>query len=153
MGARSLVRPARPLYDQDFVVWASETARLLREGRFEEIDVQNLAEEVEAMANRDRRELVSRLSVLIQHLLKWQRQPGRRSRSWQSTIATQRAELEHLFRQSPSLRRDVPESVREAYAPAVKLASIETGLAARGFPAECPFSAAQILDDEFLPGR
>ena len=57
MGAKSLVQPVTKLYDEDFVVWASETARLLREGRFEEIDVENLVEEVEAMAGRDQREV------------------------------------------------------------------------------------------------
>src|SRR2546426_519054 len=111
MGAKSLTRPASKLYDEDFVAWASETARLLRSGRFDKIDVEHLAEEVEDMANRDKRELASRLRVLILHLLKWQQQPGKRSRSWRATIATQRAELKDLLDQSPSLRRVLPGSV------------------------------------------
>jgi hypothetical protein len=70
------------LYDEDFVAWAEQTARLLRQGRLHELDIENLAEEIEAMANRDRRELLSRLTVLLHHLLKWGWQPEKRSGSW-----------------------------------------------------------------------
>lgn len=151
MATESLTRPVSKLYDDDFVAWASETARLLREGRFGEIDIENLAEEVEAMAGRDRREMASRLTILMMHLLKWQQQPGKRSSSWRSTIATQRAELQRLLKQSPSLRREVPQSVTEVYEDAVEQASIDTGIPEDSFPRECPFSPDQILDRSFLP--
>src|SRR5713226_7348754 len=126
MGAKSLIRPSTELYDEDFVVWAIETARLLRARRFDEIDVEHAAEEIEDMAKRDKRELLSRLRVLIKHLLKWQHQADHRSGSWESTIITQRAELEHLFEQSPSLRRAVPASTAEVYRDAVAEAIVET---------------------------
>ena len=77
------------LYDQDFTVWCDETARLLRAGRFAGVDIENLIEEVEAMAGSQRREVDSRLRVLLLHLLKWDRQPKKRSTSWISTIDTQ----------------------------------------------------------------
>ncbi len=153
MGAESLTRPAGKLYDKDFVAWASETARLLREGRFREIDVEHLAEEVEDMAGRDKRELLSRLTVLMSHLLKWQQQSGKRSRSWMSTIATQRRELKRLLEQSPSLRAVLRQSVTRVYSDGVEQASIETGLPEDSFPRECPFSLDQILDRNFLPDR
>ena len=153
MGAKSLVRPATKLYDEDFVEWAFETARLLRAGRLDDIDVEHLAEEIEDMAKRDKRELLSRLTVILQHLLKWQFQTQKRSRSWNVTILSQRTELETLFEQSPSLRRWLRTSVAGAYRNAVRQASIETGLPIEGFPGECPYSPEQILDQHFLPGR
>src|SRR5712692_5620366 len=129
MGAKSLIRPSAKLYDEDFAEWATETARLLRAGRFDEIDIDHVAEEIEDMAKRDKRELLSRLTVLIKHLLKWQHQASHRSGSWESTIITQRAELEQLFEQSPSLRRAVRTSVAQIYQDAVAEAAAETSLA------------------------
>ncbi|HHC25199.1 MAG TPA: DUF29 domain-containing protein, partial [Desulfobacterales bacterium] len=68
--------------------------RLLREGRFTEIDVDNIAEELEAMGRSEKRELVSCLTTLLVHLLKWKYQAVRRSRSWENTILTQRIDIE-----------------------------------------------------------
>ena len=153
MGAKSLTRQAAKLYDEDFVEWASETARLLREGRFDRIDVEHLVEEVEDMASRDKRELLSRLIVLLQHLLKWQHQPENRSGSWKATVLTQRTELELLFEQSPSLKRIARGSAPRAYRKAVAAAAAATGLPVQAFPSECRFSLEQILDETFLPGR
>ena len=152
MGAKPLVRPSARLYGEDFVLWTAETARSLREGHFAEIDVEHLAEEIEDMGNRDRREVLSRLTLIIQHLLKWEYQPGKRSKSWRLTISTQRAEIHRLFRQSPSLRRSVAASLPEVYCDAVRQASIETDLPEQSFPRESPFTPEQILDRNFLPG-
>ncbi len=110
-----------------------------------------MAEEIEDMGRSQGRETESRLRVLLVHLLKWRGQPQKRSRSWRSTIHGQRVELQSLFRQSPSLRRLLPESIREVYRHAVRGAAIETGLAAKSFPRECPFQIEQILDEDFLP--
>lgn len=139
------------LYDQDFTAWCDETARLLRAGRFTDVDVQNLIEEVEAMAGNQRREVSSRLRVLIVHLLKWDKQPGKRSTSWISTLATQRDDLEDVLEQSPSLRRTLQDAVTKMYPRAVRLASIQTGLPKNVFPPECPYSLDQILDYDFPP--
>ena len=151
MATEPLTPPAGKRYEEDFVEWAEESARLLRSGRFGEIDVEHLVEEVEAMANRDRREVKSRLRVLLLHLLKWRWQPEKQSRSWRLTILHQRGELEDVLEQSPSLRRTVPEATARAYRSAVERARIQTGLPEDSFPAECPFSAEQILDPDFLP--
>ena len=70
------------LYDRDFYAWANEQAALLRAGRLTEADIENIAEEIESMGRSEKRELVGRLAILLQHLLKWQFQPGRRSASW-----------------------------------------------------------------------
>jgi hypothetical protein len=153
MGAKPLVRPAAKLYDEDFVLWTAEAARLLREGRFAEIDVEHVAEEIEDMGKRDHRERFSRLTLIIQHLLKWQYQPDRRSGSWKATVATQRGELEELFEQSPSLRRLPDRTLVRAYGIAIVAAASETGLPEDSFPSKCPYTLEQILDRKFLPGR
>ena len=150
MGAKSLKPSIASLYDEDFAAWTSETARQLRAGRFAEIDVEHVAEEIEDMGKREKRELLSRLTVLVTHLLKWKWQADKRTPSWQSTIATQRVEIRKLLGQSPSLRGVIGASVAEVYSDAVESASIETGLPADTFPATCPFSVDQILEPNVL---
>jgi hypothetical protein len=94
-------------YDEDFFAWTQEQARLLRAGEFSQMDVENVAEELESMGRSDKRELRSRLVLLIMHLLKWQYQPGFRSRSCTSTIGEQRDQVKEVLDDSPSLRPTV----------------------------------------------
>jgi hypothetical protein len=77
-------------HENDFYAWTQEQAHLLRTGQLHQIDLQNIAEEIEDMGRSERRQLESRLEILIMHLLKWQFQPNLRSRSWQLTIKEQR---------------------------------------------------------------
>ena len=151
MSSKALKPSASSLYDQDFFSWTIQTARLLRAGRFSEVDIEQLAEEIEGMGKSDKRELWSRLTIILVHLLKWKQQPEKRSRSWRSTLDDQRTEIRRLFRQSPSLRRDLAAAVEEVYPDAVRRAGIETGLPAETLPRQCPFTEHQILNDEFLP--
>ena len=151
MGAKTLKPAAANLYDEDFAVWTAETARLLRAGRFDEVDIEHVAEEIEDMGKRDKRELHSRLTVLILHLLKWKWQLEKQTRGWQSTLLTQMAELDRLLEDSPSLRRAIDAAVAKVYPAVLKSVVLETGLSASTFPSECPFSPEQILDREFLP--
>jgi uncharacterized protein DUF29 len=139
------------VYDKDFVQWTAETARLLRERRFDQIDVEHIAEEIEDMGKRDRRELISRLTVLVSHLLKWKCQSHRRSHSWQTTATNQRIKLQVLFRDSPSLKASLSRSIEEVYPDAVRRAMSETDLPASAFPQHCAFTSAQLLDPDYLP--
>jgi hypothetical protein len=148
--ARTPTAPG-PGYDEDFFAWTQHTAALLRSGRFAEIDVAHLAEEVEDMGRRDRRAVEGRLQVLLAHLLKWSYQPHRRSSSWRTTVRTQRSRIALVLGDSPSLSAQVPAIVIRSYPKAVALAADETGLPADRFPERCPYSAEQILDEEFLP--
>ena len=93
----------RDLYDQDFLEWTVRNSGLLRAGRFGEADIEHIAEEIEDMGKSQRRELGSRLEVLLAHLLKWQFQPGGRNSSWESTIRIQRTKIAKLLRDMPSL--------------------------------------------------
>ncbi len=135
--------------ESDFYAWTQAQAHLLRTGQLELIDNQNLAEEIEDMGRAEKRELESRLDVLVMHLLKWQFQPNLRSRSWQLTIKEQRIRLQKQLKQSPSLKSTISQVFAEAYQLAVISAERETGL--DGFLATCPYSLEQILADEFLP--
>jgi hypothetical protein len=103
------------------------------------------------MGRRDRRELKSRLRVVLLHLIKWQAQPDLQGASWRRTLLTQRMEIRDLLQQSLSLRREVPGLMRDAHGVAVREAVDETGLSADHFPSPCPYAADQVLDEEFLP--
>jgi len=138
-------------YDQDFHAWTQRTAALLRAGRFEEADIEHVAEEIGDMGRREVRELNSRVPILLAHLLKWQTQSDQRSPSWRSTITVQRLELEALLGQSASLRPKLESGLQDNYARAVKRAAAETGLATDRFPPACPYRVAQILDEDFPP--
>lgn len=139
------------LYDTDFYAWTERQAELLRAEEFEEVDWDNLIEEIMAMGAAQRRELTSRLQVLIMHLLKWQYQPDLRSKSWGYTIRDQRNELTYLLEESPSLRTLLIERIAVAYPRAVKDALEETGFLRSPFPSTCPYTAEQILDETFWP--
>lgn len=139
------------LYDRDFVEWAEQQAQLLRAEEFEKVDWQNVIEEIESLGISQQHELNNRLRVLLMHLLKWQFQESHHSRSWSITIDNQRIDIEWLLRRNPSLRARLSEFVVEVYPFAVRMASKETELPRTTFPATCPYTLEQIMDDEFLP--
>jgi Domain of unknown function DUF29 len=138
-------------YDEDFFAWSEEQAQLLRAGEFSQLDVENIAEELEDMGRSIRRELRKRLAVLTMHLLKWTHQPGHRSPSWSATIREQRAQVAELIEESPSLRPLPARDLAKIYKIAVNKAVGDTGLPEATFPAECPFSPEQLLSEDFLP--
>ena len=102
-------------YEEDFYAWTVEQSRLLRSGELSTIDAGNIAEEIESMGRSDRREIKSRLVVLVMHLLKWRHQPAARSRSWSATIDEQRLQIEGVLNESPSLRPMTAAMIPEAY--------------------------------------
>jgi len=140
--------PARTLYDEDFYRWANRTAELIRTGRWDEIDACSLAEEIESLARRDKREVINRLSILITHLLKWQVQVERRSRNWRSTIFEQRSRLLRVLEDSPSLAIQLDEFIATAWPAAVRKAVDQMQLLQNPFPADCSLTREQILEQE-----
>src|SRR5215472_16454649 len=132
-------------YEEDFYAWTVEQSRLLRAGELSAIDAVNIAEEIESMGRSDRRELKSRLVVLVMHLLKWQHQPAGRSRSWSATIEEHRLQIDAILAESPSLRPTTASMLAEAHAIARARAIAETGLADEVFPGACPFTPDQVL--------
>lgn len=106
-------------------------------GKVHELDLDNVAEEIESLGKSEWRALGGRLDVLIRHLLKWHYQSGRRNPSWQSTIWTQHRAIQRLLHLSPSLRRQVPMMILEDYASIRKQAATETRLPLATFPEAC----------------
>lgn len=141
------------LYDRDFYAWTQEQASLIQAGTLEKLDSVNLLEEIQSMGASQKRELESRLIVILIHLLKWKYQPVMRSNSWLGSLVENRSELEILFAQNPSLTNKdlLQDKLIEAYRHAIKKTVVETGLVKSIFPASCEWTVAQILDDEFLP--
>ncbi len=142
-----------PLYETDFYAWTRRQAALMRAQEFEAVDWHNLIEEIETLGRSDKREVANRLEVLMLHLLKLTYQPRapRFTRGWHNTIAEQRQRLLRLLRESPSLRAQLSEIITDVYPDAIKSAARETGLDASTFPAGCPYTAEQILDEAFWP--
>jgi hypothetical protein len=147
------------LYQQNYTAWSQQTAELLKAGRFEDLDIEHLLEELEGMGASEKNELENRLVVLLVHLLKWQYQYRQLSerwqefdgRSWRSTIIEQRARLIKRLQKSLGLKSVMEETIAEAYQDAVELATEETGLPVTTFPLQCPYSQAQIVDKTFYP--
>ena len=143
----------RSLYEADFYAWTQEQAELLRHHQWSKLDLPNLIEEIESLGKQQRQELRNRLSILIGHLLKWQYQPGRRSRSWLATIRVQRRETQELLQENPSLKPYLLEALQKAYKNGKDLAVTETNLPYKTFPQDCPYTVDQILEDSFYPGE
>jgi hypothetical protein len=139
------------LYDSDFNSWIQQHIVLLKESRFNEIDTAHLIEELEDMGKSNKRELKSRLIVLVAHLLKWQFQAEQRSASWEVSINEQRRKLLFLLKEIPSLKGAIDSALTEIYADAVEWASAETKLAEAIFPAQWAYSKEQLLDKNFYP--
>jgi hypothetical protein len=144
-------KAATRLYETDFVSWTEQTAQLIRAAQFGQVDWEAVVEEIESLGRSDRRELKSRLEVLLQHLLKWQYQSNLRSGSWRNTIDEQRNRIEDLLQESPSLNPYLEDVLAECYRRGRKAASNETELSVNTFPVECPYTITQILDGEFMP--
>lgn len=135
------------LYEADEPAWLEEMARLVAERRFAELDTEHLSEYLLDMAKREKREVFSRLTVLLTHLLKWEYQPEQRSNSWLATMDEQRNELGDLL-ESGTLRRYAEEILPRAYERAHRQATLQTGLAEETFPKDCPFSLDHLQSDE-----
>lgn len=139
-------------YETDVIAWAYQQAALLRAGRFAELDIEHIADEIEDVARSEQRELASRMAVLLAHLIKWQHQPERRGRSWALTIRNQRRGIERRVRRTPSLKASLRDAEwwTDAWDDAFATAFADTGL--EGLPETCPWTTEQILDPDWLPG-
>lgn len=139
------------LYNTDFHAWALQTATLLRQHKFADLNIEELAEEIEDLGKKQRNEIENRLVILLAHLLKWQFQPAYRSTSWRSSIIEQRKRIARQIKSNLSVKPHIPNAIVDAYPDAVDLAARETLLNISCFPSTCSYSQAQILDYDFYP--
>ncbi len=144
----------RTNYETDVVAWANEQAGFVRAGRFDQLDLKHIAEEIEDVGKSEQRELASRMAVLLAHLLKWEHQPARRSKSWQYTLTTQRKEVAYVISEAPSLRTKFSDErwLDIVWSKAKSQAESETGLDIDTFPEVCPWPISDVLSEGWLPG-
>ena len=138
-------------YDQDVILWAHQQAQLLLNKDFLALDLQHLAEEIEDVGKSEQRELVSRMAVLIAHLLKWQYQAARQSSSWEKTIKVQRRDIERAIKKTPSLKADLNDDdwLNSVWDKAFIIFNKETNLDCSEEPI---WTVEQIRNPEFYPG-
>ena len=137
--------PSGATYRGDFYTWTLEQGALLRAGRFDAVDCENLAEEIESLGRSEFSRLVSVYSLIQLHMLKWEHQPNLRSRSWASSIELHRMHAAEALEDNPGLKSRVDEAVVRAYRAARLEAIRETGLSKKVFPETCPFTLDEML--------
>jgi len=153
-----MTRPApmghnKSLYETDFYAWTQRQSLLLRNRQWPKIDLGNVIEEIESLGRQQRQELRSRLAILIGHLLKWEYQDEKRSRSWFATINVQRLDIDELLSDNPSLKPYLDEALEIAYKKGLMLAVKESGLPSKTFPSTASYSLSVILSEGFYPGE
>ena len=136
-------------YDRDFYSWSQEQGRLVREGRWSEVDRDNVAEEIESLGREQFNKLESAIRVILMHILKWDHQPTKRSRSWMLSIHALRLDLDDVLSDNPGLKPRIPEAVGRAYRKARLEAAKETGLELSVFPDFCPYSFEDVTSRPF----
>jgi hypothetical protein len=141
--------PLRADYDRDFYSWSLEQARMVRDGRWDAIDRENVAEEIESLGREQFNKLESALRVLMLHMLKWDHQAERRSRSWWASIEEQRLRLQDVLEDNPGLRPRIDEAITRAYRLARLRAIKETDLELARFPETCPYSWSDLTSRDF----
>ena len=139
------------LYKTDFHTWTLTAAALIRQRKFDKINIEDLAEELESMGDKERNEVANRLVVLLAHLMKWQFQPTHRSSSWRGSINEQRKQIFRQLKHSPSVKPYLSTAVEDAYPDAIELAADDTGLPLTIFPSDCPYPLERILDKNYYP--
>ena len=145
--------PGGTSYEDDCYTWVQEQVALLKAGRLTELDALNIAEELGDVAKMIEHQLESSIAVLTQHLLKWEYQPDRRSRSWESTIREQRRRISRLLKKNPGVKAALAEALHEGYLDGRDRAIGETNLDKSVFPTSCPYTFDMIMqrEIEFTP--
>ncbi|QYX31332.1 DUF29 domain-containing protein [Sphaerospermopsis torques-reginae] len=149
-----LTDTTKKLYEQDFYLWIQTTVKLLSEGKLEELDIENLIEEIDSMGRREKKELKTRLIVLIEHLLKlqyWTKEKDSNARGWRNTVVEQRRQIAYSLADSPSLKSILNDVFLECYQDARNDTLRKYQLPSELFPEDSPFSLLEVLDADFLP--
>lgn len=139
------------LYDLDYQQWLETTIRYLSDRNFEQIDVEYLVAELQAMGKSEKSALESNLAILLMHLLRYKYQPQKQTDSWRNSIVEHRRRIIRSFKYSPSLKRYFEQVFDECYMDARQDAKTETQLPLITFPEVCYFSKEEVLDPDFLP--
>ncbi len=142
----------KTLYQEDESLWLTKMVQLLKENRLEELDIENLIEELEALGRRDKNRVESLLRQIIIHLLclqYWTTEHEYNYRHWQGEIATFRIQLNRAL--TTNFRQHLGDNLEEIYQEAVFIVNQKTGLTIEQFPVNCPYSLVELLDKKWLP--
>jgi Domain of unknown function DUF29 len=140
------------VYDTDFYAWTQQQAAALRQKDLATLDLEHLAEEVEDLGRNVRKGIGSQLQRLLLHLLKWCYDPATEPRrGWRITMRHARQEIADDLAENHSLHGYPAERLAVAYQRARRDAADETGLSLATFPETCPWTLAQVLNEDFLP--
>ncbi|MGA7239219.1 MAG: DUF29 domain-containing protein [Bryobacteraceae bacterium] len=139
---------AKTLYGTDFAEWSAQTAELLRQRRFDEIDIENVAEEIQSLGDSQFQGARSQLGRMLWDLINRKLKPERDGGTWRASIVNAQQEILDAIDSSPSLRRRLTDRFDQTYRQAIKGARYETGLDAVEIPAECPFVLEQLLEGD-----
>ncbi len=135
-----------PSRAEDLYSWALRQAALLRAGRLTEIDPVAIAEEIDDVGEEQYDKLESALRVVLLHLLKWDHQPERRSRSWTLSILEHRKRVLRQLKRNPGLKAELEEALAGAYEDARIGAARETHLPLVVFPVASPYDYAELME-------
>ncbi len=138
-------------YEKDFALWSAEQAALIRSGKLDQIDIENIAEEVESLAREERRKIDAHLQATLMQMMRWRYQSEYRCGKWESDLLTYRERILDIVETSPSLASYPAEALPDEYRIARQWSSIETTIPFESLPSDCPFSIEQVLDTSFLP--
>jgi hypothetical protein len=145
------------LYDLDYYAWLQEQVRALRERRIEDLDWENVAEEIEGLSHSEKRAVESQLVRVVEHLLKLEYAHGLsreyNAKGWRLSVKGARFTLQKLLKESPSLRRTLPEMLLDAYYSGRLAALRDPGFSEDELPPSCPWTLDQLMDDSFLPSE
>jgi hypothetical protein len=111
----------------------------------------NLAEAIDSLGHEPGHAVESHLGVVLTHVLKWQNQPQRHGHGWRTSVRVGRQQITRRLRRSPGLRPDLPTLLTDAYADVRQRAMEDTGLLLATFSEGCPWTVAQVLDEDILP--
>lgn len=134
----------------DLYAWANRQAALIRAGRLDSLDLDRIAGELDDLGSEIYERLESALTVLFMHMLKWDFQKDRRSRSWEATIREQRKRIAKLLSENPSLKSKLESALEAGYGYGRDRASGETDVPVENFPENSPYSWQDITERDFL---
>ncbi len=143
----SVCASKKSAYDTDFYKWVFHQAQLLKNEEYSKLDLQNVIEELESLGNSYRTSIRSYLIRLIMHRLKILCQPEKHTKSWDRSIVDSQVKIESILIGNPSLRRELKDILDSSYHLAVRRAAVDTGLDKKSFPAECPWTIKELLND------
>ena len=144
----------KTLYERDFYAWIQTTIESLKQRKLDQLDITNLIEEIESMGRSERKELKTRLIVLIEHLLKlkyWTEEKKYNARGWRNTVVEQRRQIIYILEDSPSLKPILRDIFLNCYQDARHDTLSKYQLPPNLFPETSPVSLVEVLDTDFIP--